>query len=447
MALDRRRLLVGVAAGLAASKLAPAATLAPQEGESPLTMPSGEVDWRAVRALFDLDPRIIHLTTFYLVSHPRPVRAAIDEYRRKLDADPMWLEEAFLFPGDEAARVKSTMAEYLGGKPEEIAWMPNTTTGLALLYNGLKIRRDQEILTTEHDHYVHHESIRLACEKNGASTRRVALYDRGEDANAGEIVARLRRAIGPKTRAVGVTWVHSSTGVKLPISAIAEAVAAANTGRADADRCLLVVDGVHGFGVDNVDAARMGADFFAAGCHKWLFAPRGTGILWGRADAWPHLRPTVPTFDTYGGIEPFEAWMRDETPPPTRAAHVSPGGFLAYEHLFAMAAAVRLHEGIGRPHVEARIHELNGQMREELARMPHVALHTPRDSELAAGIVCFEVAGEEPEQTVRRLHERRISASTSPYAVSYTRLAAGIMIQPEEIEAAMRAVRELAKAA
>ncbi len=85
------------------------------------------------------------------------------------------------------------------------------------------------------------------------------------------MVDRLRRAITPRTRAVGLTWVHSSTGLRLPIAALAEVVKAANAGRADADRCLLIVDGVHGFGCSDTDAASLGCDFFVAGTHKWIF--------------------------------------------------------------------------------------------------------------------------------------------------------------------------------
>ena len=62
--------------------------------------------------------------------------------------------------------------------------------------------------------------------------------------NVKTIVDRIAKGIGPKTRAVGVTWVHSSTGVKIPVEEISAVVARANRGRAVADRCLLIVDGV-----------------------------------------------------------------------------------------------------------------------------------------------------------------------------------------------------------
>ena len=46
--------------------------------------------------------------------------------------------------------------------------------------------------------------------------------------------------------------------------------------------------------------------------HKWLFAPRGTGFLWGRTDAWSELCPTIPTFDPQAP-ETWAAWMNRET--------------------------------------------------------------------------------------------------------------------------------------
>ena len=270
--------------------------------------------------------------------------------------------------------------------------------------------------------------------------RYVALYDKSAAANAGQMVDRVAKAIGPKTRAVGVTWVHSSTGVKIPVDAIAAAVARANRGRAAADRCLLIVDGVHGFANQDVDAARLGCDFFASGGHKWLLGPRGTGFLWGRSDVWPELQPTIPAFDP-DGMETWDAWMNRKPLPPTTAAFVSPGGFLAYEHVLAIPAAVKLHRAIGRDRIAARIAELNGAFRGGAAKLPRV---TPRDPALSGGLSCFEVAGLTAEQVTQRLAEQRIRTNNSPYKISYARVSAGIMNFPDEIDAVLRAIRRLA---
>jgi selenocysteine lyase/cysteine desulfurase len=450
MSLTRRQWLGSLTTGVALSaggrrdRVLPDVRTAEMRSRQ-VRRPDGSVDWPAVRALFPLSPDWIHLASFLLVSHPAPVAEAIERFRRKIDADPLWIEAAAFSDreGRPFASVKQALADYVGGAPDEICLTPNTTTGLAMVYHGLRIRRDQEILTTEHEHYSHHESIRLAAERAGCGVRYVRQYDRAAEADATAVVERTARAIRPATRAVGVTWVHSSTGVKLPLAAIADAVRRANRGRADADRCLLIVDGVHGFGNQDLDIARLGCDFFAAGTHKWLFAPRGTGFVWGRREAWLELRPTIPTFDP-DAPQPWEAWMARTTMPPTRASFVSPGGFLAYEYLLAVPAAVELHRGIGRDRIAARVAELNAAVREGLASIRGITLHTPRAPGLSGGISCFDVAGVTADEVAHRLEARRIRTSSSPYRPSYARVGAGIMNSPEEIDTVLGEIRALA---
>lgn len=443
MAVNRRRFLVSAGMSLIAGSLAPARSAAPPERK-----PQGRgdlQDWPTVRDQFNLSRDYVHLSTFYIASHPRPVREAIDQYRRALDENPFRVVEQGMFDPESEnmpVKVKTEVAAYLGGKPEEIALTGSTTMGLALVYNGLRIKPGQEILTTVHDHYSHHEAIRLATEKNGATYRKIALFESFDTISEDAIVERIRRAVRPNTRAVGITWVHSSTGLKLPIRRIAQGLREANAGRSEPDRVLLIVDGVHGLGVEDETVAEMGCDFFAAGTHKWMFGPRGTGILWARDATWGVMRPTVPSFEA---LDVYTAWTRDEAPsPPAHAPWVSPGGFHAYEHQWAVPAAFRFHQQIGRKRIADRIHALNDQCKEGLARMPHVTLYTPKGSRLSAGIVCFDVRGMSPDQVVRRFLERRIIASTTPYGVSYARVAPSILNTPAEVDTFLREVRALA---
>jgi isopenicillin-N epimerase len=444
--MNRRDMIASMASAAAIGTLRPSVALAEtiSRRARPLRTLGGNVDWNAVRELFPLTPDWTHLSCFIFVSHPKPVAEAIDAFRKKIDADPVWLEDAVMTDaaGWPYRKVKRALADYIGGEPTEICMTSNTTGGLAMTYQGLRIRRSQEIVTTEHDHYSHHESIRYSVARSGASVRYIPLYDMAASANVAQMTERVARAIRPNTRAVGVTWVHSSTGVKVPIKEIAEVVARANRGRASADRCLLIVDGVHGFANQDVDIAKTGVDFFATGTHKWFFAPRGTGFLWGKPDVWPELQPTVPSFEP-DDLTTWGAWMERKPLPPTRAAFVSPGGFLAYEHVLAIPAAVALHKTIGRDNIAARIVELNSQFREGVAKIPGVTLHTPRDASAAAGINCFEVAGVKPDQVVARLTEKRFRTTTSPYKLSYARVSAGVMNTPAEIDAVLREIREL----
>ena len=158
-------------------------------------------DWAWVRGQFDLTPEYLHLSQFFIVSHPRPVREAIDRLRRAIDANPFLTVEHGLFDtGDRnlSWRAQRAAADYIDGRPEDIALVDSTTEGLALIYHGLSLKPGDEILATTHDHYVHHESIRLAAQKLGATWRRVPLYARPDAVTVDEVTASLRQAIALK---------------------------------------------------------------------------------------------------------------------------------------------------------------------------------------------------------------------------------------------------------
>lgn len=395
-------------------------------------------DWSDVRDEFDLSRDYIHLGAFYLSSHPRAVRDAIAKHRRALDDNPFLYVSNQLF--ELPAQIRAAAAQYLGGMAEEVALTDSTTMGLAFVYHGLPLKAGQEILTTSHEHYSHLESIRYAAERAGASVKKISPFDSLETITEAEIVERIRGALSVRTRVVGITWVYSGSGLKLPVRRIADAIADVNRGRDEADRILLVVDGVHGLGVEDETVARMGCDFFIAGTHKWMFGPRGTGIIWGTANNWEMMRPTIPTFE----LAPFQAWRCDESQPVTQASYLTPGGFHSFEHLWSLPAAFAFHRRIGRARIAQRTHALNEQCKEGMARMPRVKLHTPRERNLSAGIICFDIEGKSPEEVAVRLLERRIICSVTPYGIPCARVSPSILNSPEEIEATLRELRALA---
>ncbi|MEU7000780.1 aminotransferase class V-fold PLP-dependent enzyme [Nonomuraea sp. NPDC046570] len=429
--LERRTLLgAGLLAGAGAALAGcTAGTPAPK----PPAFDPG--DWASVRAQFALDPSVAHFEAFMLASHPAPVRAAVQRHRDGLDASPEYHPDGAV---DADANVRRAAARFLGASGEQIALTDSTTMGLGLLYSGLGLLPGQDVLTTEHDFLATHESLRLLGARTGAKVRRVALYDDPAKASQDEIVGRLAKAVGPRTRVVAITWVHSSTGVRLPVRAIADALAEANRGRAERDRALLCVDGVHGFGAiaDGVDD--LGCDFLATGTHKWLFGPRGTGILYGRT--LNDLSPTIPSFSGAA----FDAWFTGTAPSASGGQLVTPGGYKAFEHRWAVTEAFAFMEAIGPERVQERAQELATRLKRGLAAIPGVRVHTPADPALSAGLVCCSIDGLPPAEAVRRLRaEHALAASTTPYRESYLRFGTSMVVTPEQVDQAVKAVAAL----
>jgi selenocysteine lyase/cysteine desulfurase len=436
--VTRRGLLTGAAAAAAGGAVVAAVTGAVVgcEPDTPAP-PLDPNNWASVRAQFALNPDVAHFAAFVFASHPASVRAAIEEHRAGLDADPY----GYLGANEAAldAAVADAAAAYLHTTPDQIAFTDSTTMGLGLLYTGLRLRAGDEVLTTEHDFYATHEALRLRQLRDGVAVRRIRLYDEPESASADQIVQRLRSAIGPSTRVIAVTWVHSSTGVKLPIRAMADALMELNAGRVEADRVLLCVDGVHGFGVEDTTPDALGCDFLVSGCHKWLFGPRGTGLIWGRGEAWRRFTPVVPSFTG----DSIVAWLegRPATGPPGPAG--TPGGYHSFEHRWALAEAFALHRAVGPARVAERARALVLGLKDGLAGISTVRLRTPRAAELSAGIVCCEVEGYRSREAVARLRAAKVIASPTPYAMSYVRLGASVLNDESDVDTALRAVRAL----
>ena len=437
MTMQRRDFLVGAGAVLGAATTARAAV----RSEAGLTVPEsipGKSDlmtWPAVRDQFLLSRDQIHMALLLFASNPKSVRDAIDTHRRGFDLNPVtYLHDNIARCETEA---RAAVAAYVGAPPEEIALTGNTTTGLAILYGSLPLKKGQEVVATTHDHYVTHEALRLRTALTGVPVRKVPLYASPAAASEDEIVGKMVKAIGPRTRVMATTWVHSSTGVKLPIRKMADAVADLNKKRGG-EPVLLCVDGVHAFGVEKETVGELGCDFLVAGCHKWMFGPRGTGMVWGKASAWKGVQGIIPCFEW----KALELWMKGESPedlPP--GPRTSPGGFQTFDYRWALPEAFKFHERIGRARVTARIHELATRCKEQLAKLPKVKLYTPRSETLSAGLVCFDVEGMKPEEVVKRLAAKKIIASDTPYAPSYARLTPSLLNSPEEVD---RTVAEIA---
>ena len=210
---------------------------------------------------------------------------------------------------------------------------------------------------------------------------------------------RIRAGVKPATRVVGITWVHSQPGIRLPIRAISGALAELNKKRDSQDHILLVVDGVHGLGCTDENVADMGADYFCAGTHKWIFAPRGTGLS-GRAPR-PGSPPAPhPHLLGGGGLRRLDPGPSGRAPPTPR--RTSPGGFLAYEHQWATSPPSSRTVHGPRPLADAR-HRAQRPPQGRPRRHSRRPAPRPREAPSPPASAVFEVEGKKPEDVVKAL--------------------------------------------
>ena len=121
----------------------------------------------------------------------------------------------------------------------------------------------------------------------------------------------------------------------------------------------------------------------------------------------------------------------------------TPGGYHSFEHRWALAEAFGFHRAIGRARVAERTHAQATQLKEGLTDLRGVRVVTPMSEELSAGIVCFELEGRAPFESLAALERQRISASVTPYRQPFLRLGPSIVTTPEEVDAAIEAIAGL----
>ncbi|WP_460122264.1 pyoverdine-tailoring periplasmic protein PvdN [Pseudomonas sp. S2_C03] len=415
---DRRTFLKQ--AGLLAAALPMTGTLANVASAAPLAPLLPRDKWAQLRQLFDQDPDYLHFSNFLLTSHPKPVRDAIALHRAAIDKNPglaMDWDMGVTEQREEEVRVWA--GRYLKADAKQIALTGSTTQGLAMIYGGVQVRPDQEILTTVHEHYATHTILDLRKERDATRIRKIELFKDPQTLSRQEILDNIDRAIAPHTRVLGMTWVHSGSGVKLPIADIGALVDKHNRNRSEQDRIVYVVDGVHGFGVEDLDFPTMNCDFFIAGTHKWLFGPRGTGIVCSRSSEVKYVTPIIPTFSE---AEHFSTTM-------------TPGGFHSFEHRWALNEAFKLHLQLGKAEVQARIHELNSYLKQQLARHPQIELVTPRSPEFSSGFTFFRIKGKDSDQVAAYLMQNRVVADAVERDVGpVIRTAPGLLNNEGEID-------------
>lgn len=385
-------------------------------------------NWNQLRDEFEQDFGWRNFAGFLLASRPRMVEQAIQFHRTQLNRNaPNYLPEVYRLE----AEARTWAAKYFGVESRQISLTANTTMGLATLYNTIRIKRGQEVLTTEHEHYSCVTSLHYRSKRDGFRINTIRLYDEPRDASTDEILQRIRKNVTNKTRVLALTWVHSGSSVKLPVAEVSALVKELNQGRDEDDRLLFCLDGVHGFGVENTSFDELGCDFFVAGTHKWMFGPSGTGIMCSRDTELKNISPTIPPFN-FGGEDNFGAVM-------------TPGGFHTFEHRAALGKAFEFHLQIGKEQVQNRVHFLNDYLKNQLEELGGVELVTPLGSNLSAGFTFFRVSAKPAEEVQKILQVHKIIVSPADRdAGEVVRMAPGILNSQEDIDATVDVLREIA---
>ncbi len=209
--------------------------------------------------------------------------------RRRMEREPVrfFVDE---LPGlGEAAR--QDLGSFVGAQPDDLAFVPNATTGVNAVLRSLHIEEGDELLITNHGYNACSNAVRFAAERARATVTTVAVPFPLESAD--EVVDAIVAACGPRTRLAVLDHVTSPTALIFPIRRIVAALAEQGIDT--------LVDGAHAPGMIDLDVERIGAAYYTGNCHKWMCAPKGAAFLHVRRDLQDGI---VPTTISHGANSP-----------------------------------------------------------------------------------------------------------------------------------------------
>jgi isopenicillin-N epimerase len=354
----------GTVLGLAAATVPHLAALAKE-----LEQPRDDADfWAFVQQSFSSGRGIVNLNNGGVSPSPRIVTEALERYTWQQEDTTAYTMWQILEPQSE--RIRTELAALFGCDREEIAITRNVSESLEILLFGLDLKRGDEVLTSTHDYPRMITTLRQRELREGIVLKQVKLPLAPKD--PAEITRAFEAGITPRTRVMLVSHVVNITGQITPLRELCE------LGRARGIE--VMVDGAHSFAHFPFTRDDLRCDYFATSLHKWLFAPKGTGMLYVKRDRIERLWPLMAAEKKQAtDIRKFEETGTHPAAP-----------------RLAIGEAILFHRAIGAERKAARLRTLARRWETRLREIPRVRIHTPLDDAQSCAIGTVEIEGIEP---------------------------------------------------
>jgi len=346
-----------------------------------------------IRQLFPITERYIYMNHAAVSPLPRP---AVEAMARQADAVMRHGTTKLAEWWAAIEHTRQKVARLVNARPEEIAFVRNTSDGLSLIANGLRWREGDNVVTAGCEFPANvYPWMRLQAQ---------GVHLRMAPERAGRIqIEDLLALVDRRTRVLAISFVQFASGFRMDL----ERLGAFCRKRG----ILLVVDAIQGLGALSFDVERFHVDAFAADGHKWLLGPEGTGILYISSRALEHLEPTLV------GWMSVRNWKDSIAAEELTYDLTYREGALRFESgslnvcgLCGLGASVELLLQVGISTIEEHLAALGRELCERLQAKGYHVISSRRPGE-TSGIFCFMHPRYSAHALVERLQERGIIVS------------------------------------
>src|SRR5687767_28466 len=336
--------------------------LAPEE------VASDEDFWATIQQAFSVTRGIVNLNNGGVSPSPRIVTEAFVRYTWQQEDATAYTMWQILEPQSET--IRTGLAEVFGCSPEEIAITRNASESLEILLMGMDLKPGDEIITTTQDYPRMITTLKQRELREGLKLNLIKIPL--APANVDDIATAFERAVTPKTKLILISHQINLTGQINPVKKVCE--------MARARGIETIVDGAHSFAQFDFKRDDLGCDYFGTSLHKWIYAPKGTGMLYVRKEKIPKVWPLMASDDKqrndirkYEEIGTHSAAMR-----------------------LAIGEAIVVHNAIGGKRKEERLRYLSRYWMNNLKCVPKVGFNTSFDPAQSCAIANFRIEGVDP---------------------------------------------------
>jgi selenocysteine lyase/cysteine desulfurase len=290
-------------------------------------------------------------------------------------------------------RSRTLLAGMLNVRPEQVAFMRNTSDGLAAIANGIEWKRDDNIVSFEGEFPANFYPWRMVRDRYGVELRLCPERD-------GRIeLDELTGLIDANTKLVAISATQFASGFQADLERIGRAARAVDA--------LFVVDIIQALGAKGFDLPAQFVDVASGASHKWLCSPEGCGILYISDRAREILEPS---FVGWISVEtPWDFADREQPFKPNALAYESGTGTSAL--FYGLEESLKLLNEVGLEKIDSYLLELTDQLCDSLAGTNYNLVSSRVPGEKSA-IVCVQhIDGIHPNEIAKRLQEQNIIVS------------------------------------
>jgi selenocysteine lyase/cysteine desulfurase len=324
--------------------------------------------WANIQQAFSVTRGIINLNNGGVCPSPRLVTEAFVRYTWQQEDATAYTMWQILEPQSET--IRTGLAEVFGCDREEIAITRGASESLETLLMGLDLKSGDEVLSSTQDYGRMLTTLRQREMREGLKLKLIKIPIAPD--NVDDIASAFERAVTPKTKLILISHQINLTGQILPVRKICD--------MARARGIETIVDGAHSFAQFDFKRDDLGCDYFGTSLHKWIFAPKGTGMLYVRKEKIPKVWPLMASEDRqrndirkYEEIGTHSAAMR-----------------------LAIGEAIMFHNAIGGQRKEERLRYLSRYWMNNLKAIPKVGFNTSFDPKQSCAIANFKIDGVDP---------------------------------------------------